>query len=224
MDPNQIGNMLSGFFNKGLMTSVFKWTGYALAGVLLLGVFVGLYFMLKFKYKIYYYDRRGKFTSRKKGDEEFDLGKLKKDLAMPIKDNGASKWRLLFAGKKIAPVEYKHIYPKNKVYMLRTGESTFVPCLREKKFVAGDHIMENLEPIAYDIRFWQQNEIHQAAIETIKEDYQKKMMMWAMIVIIGCMIFAGFTIWLSINQARGAVEHIDLVATAVNSLKGIGPG
>ena len=148
--------------------------------------------------------------------------KPKKDMARILKVKGIEKWRLLFARKDIEPVPFKYIMPKNVVNMIRTAPGAFLPCLPQKKFVMGNHTIDYYTPLNTDIKFWEQMELKQAALETMTPGEAKKMMIIAGVVIVGMLIFTGLMIYFNLQAAQKSVAHIDILANAVSNLaKGV---
>ena len=232
--PDSIGIALSQFgdklFQGTLMKSALVWTTWIVFGLIIVGFFYALYLMTQYKYRIFYYELKGMGKTDGKLKKETNnliipsFVKLKKDYARIIKVKGVSKWVLFKARKKIEPVNYKYITQKNEVYMFRTDRETFIPAIREVKVKLEDIIIDELIPVPERIKFWQQTEARNAATDYMKEGYHKQMMIWATVVIIGLLIFSAAVIWFNLQASKGAVERIDLVASAVNSLKGVGPG
>lgn len=227
MKPDDMVVALTGWFNGSLISQVFQWTSYIVLGLVIAGFFYLLILLIQYRYKIYYFTlNTDQLGANGELPDKLNLqnAKFKHDLARPYKDKGVAKWKMLWSRKSIEPVPFKYIASKRRVYMMRTGPDTFIPTLRERSFVLGNHVFENYLPLPTDIKFWQQNEIKQATLETVQEGYHKQMMAWAGGTIIVILIFAAVTIWFILSAAKGSVEKIDLVAAAVQSLKGVGPG
>ena len=226
VNPNDIGDAVGGFFNNNLFSSIFVWTGYIFFGLVVLGFFYALYLIIQYKYKIKYIELKGMDLDNFKKGHTIDISgkKIKKEMARPIRVGGVDKWRLLWCRKTISPVEYEFVKEKNRLWMFRTGPNAFIPCKHNSNFVVGNHVVEQLLPMFMDVKFWEQTELQKATLDTTDKSHLRTMMIWASVVIVAILIFTAATVWFNLNAAQGAVAKIDLVAAAVNNLKGVAPG
>jgi len=223
--PTSIGDFFSQMWDTNVLTAILDVTAKIVFGIIVVAFFVGIYLLMQFKYKIYYYEAKGLKESDLDGSKPIQLqGKRKKDLARPIKKKGVEKWQLLLARKMIEPVPYKYIGAKNKVWMIRTGPNAFIPAMHNINFELGNHVIEQLMPLPTDIKFWEQMGIKQTALETVPEGYHKQIIKWITIWVIILLIFTAAIVWINLQAAQGTVEKIDIVSTAISSLKSIGPG
>ena len=220
MDLSSIGNGISNWLSSNIGMFLLL-MGYIVQGLIALAVVVGIYFLLQYKYKIVYHEVRLN-PDMQLGMETTLTTKPKKDMARILNVKGIEKWRLLFARKDIEPVPFKYIMPKNVVNMIRTAPGAFLPCLPQKKFVMGNHTIDYYTPLNTDIKFWEQMELKQAALETMTPGEAKKMMIIAGVVIVGMLIFTGLMIYFNLQAAQKSVAHIDILSNAVSNLaKGV---
>jgi len=223
MRPEQIKDVLSRFFNFQLVEIVLKWTGYIVLGLAVVAFFYGIFLFVQYKYKVIYYEFKG-IDVKDLGEIDITNRKKKRDWIRVIKRKGIEKWQFLLCKKRIEPISYKYIDNKNRVWMLRTGTNTFIPTIHNVNFLPGNHVVESIMPSPSNIEFWAQTELKRVALETVPEGQHKQIMVWASVIIFALLIFAAVTIWFILSAAKGSVEKIDILATAVSSLKGVGPG
>ena len=183
------------------------------------------YLASKYRYKIRYSDLRGVYENHDELPKDISLkSKLSRDYAREIKERGIRKWKLLFSRAVITPVEMKYISPKNIIYMIRTEKSIYLPCIFQREFQKGNHIIEKFLPMEFDIKFWEQNEIQQSGLEYKDNSFEMKKLYFFVGVIILCLIFAGVTIYFTLSYSSTVLDKINSVSASVAELaKSINP-
>jgi len=128
-DPGQLTNALSKIFENMFASGTQKYmiyVGWIVWGIVIIAIGFAIYYLIMFKYKIIIFE--GSIGYDKDGQRTINIRKVKSDRAMPTKERGMPKWKLLFNfGKKIEPIDYKYIQPNNRVFLFRTGPNTFNP-------------------------------------------------------------------------------------------------
>lgn len=232
VDPTGIVSGFGQGFASGIGKLMF-YMGYMLISLVILGFFIGLYFLLQYKYKIVILERRGIGQGKGKGKPEENegldveghtIGKIRKERARELKVNGIEKWKLLMTRKLIAPVNYSHIYPGNNIFLYRTGKDNFIPV----DFTAGND-KGLFSPIPQSIKVWQQLEIQQAMQEYQKESLwnQYGPVLLTVGTILFCLVLCGVTVWYSYNHANQVAVALARVSGAVgniNVIPGVPPG
>lgn len=202
------------------MGQVLFWAKWAIIVIIIGAIFVLAYFFLQYKYKVTVFERGG--SGNKDDTKSHFIRAIRWDRARVVKDKAGviSHWKLLLAGKKIEPVELKHVYPGNKVFLYKVEEGTYVPadfaCTSDES---------QFNPIPQHIRRWQTLEIQQAA-----QDYQTKTA-WELyapyIMVLGtaafCCVLVGVVIYFAFQEVHTAVPVLERVATNLGNVNVI-PG
>lgn len=210
----------------GVVAQVFVWVGYFLLFALCCAAVFLLYLWFMNKYKVRYIDLRGTELDIIDGKiqhprgEMFDVkSRIKKERAQVIKGKDkVTKWRLLFCRKIIPPVNMQYISERNEVNMIRTADDTFLPCVLERKFVVGNHVLEHYLPIESDIKLWQQTESQKIAMETRPDGFLQRMQTITIIWMVVLILFTAAVIYFNIQNAQLTVEKIDFVGSQLQSL------
>jgi preprotein translocase subunit Sss1 len=198
----------------GILGKSMFWLGYSLLFCLIIGVIGFVIYITTFKYKVTILERRGSGKTNAEGKETHFIGKIIKDRAREIKQDGILKLKLLKSKKSIEPPGYENIYPNNQVFLYKVGPEHFVPVA----FKCGNP-SASFQPLPQNIRYWEQLEIQQGA-----EDYQKKSAWdkYSPVLIMGgtvlfCLILVGVTIYYTYQYHQGALAQ---TGGLVDALKG----
>lgn len=201
---------------------VLFWVGYGFVGVLILVAMVGLYYYMQYKFKVIYMVRRNLGDTTEESIGIHSVGTIKKDRIREIKDSaGQIKWQFLFSRKKIPPLDYKHIFPGNYLFLYQTAKDVFIPTI----FKCTNNTA-SFEPIPYDVKSMEQLEIQQAM-----QDYQKQNI-WdkygTVFVMAGtvlfCLILVGVTVWYTTGHANHAIDQISTSLVKAVQVAGAPPG
>ena len=218
--PQQLGdavsNIVSGMFTSGAGKYMIYVT-YFVYAALILGLLALGYYWIMYKYKLTIFE--GTLIKKEGFEDKFITRTIKSDRAMAFKKKGIPKWKLLFHWKTIGPIDFKYIQPGNKVFLFRTGPDTFNPT-NVSISPSNPHANFTVDP--FDNAFLNLG-VQSDAREYLKDDAVKKAQIWMFIsglIILIAIVVAG---WLILKYSAGAVEHIDLVATAVNNLQAGAP-
>ena len=197
VDINEIGASFAQGFT-GIMPQLFKYLGYLVWGVIIIGGMWGLYVLSQYKYK-YMYAVPGPDGIRR----------LKKDRIKAVKHKGADKWQLLWGKDKIEPFDSKYIYPGNIVFGYRIEKDCHMPAVWNSN-------KEGIDIIPRDVKFWQSTEIQQAALEY--QDLRSRMLpiITTLGTVIFCLILVGLTVWMTYKYIGGGLNS---VATSVSTLQ-----
>lgn len=220
-DPSAIAQGFTNIFAQ-FVPIFFKWLGRILIAAIIIGFFWLIYIFFQYKYKIIVFLERG--TGKDK--QPLGIGRISRmERAREIKQKGILKWKLLFARKKIEPVEADYIYPGNTVLLHKIAPGKYVP--------AAVNIMANpemiVEPVSRSDDFWAQVESQQVFL-----DYQKKSG-WELYghyiiglgaIIVGC-LFVGGVIYLTYSHANQVVPALQSLSESIrvgNIIESIKPG
>ena len=217
IDPSSLGNYFTGAWS-GLGSSALLWGGRFFVAMLLLGFLMFFYLAIQFKYKIVLRKIEGNTISKAKWER-----------ARLIKDKGIPKWKLLMSRKKIKPVDFSYIYPKNKVYLLQTGLDTFVPMKEETELLMDDDgtitQAKKIKPLDEDLTFWYQLQQQQIAKDYLPDDAGKKQLLITFGMILIVVIFAGFVLWLAFVRTDALIQSIDKLGSSnTNWLQNVAQG
>ena len=196
----------------GVLTSGVKMVEYGLLILLIAAVLTVAYFWLTYKYKVTVFVRRGN------GDGDFGVGNVKNERGRIIKSKGVSKLKLLFSRKEIPTPDYKDIYPNNKIFLYKSGDSQFIPV----GFNAGNPSAV-FKPLPFDIKFLEQLEIRQANEDYANDDWKTKYapLIMTLGTVLFCCIFAGVVIYFSYKLSGDATaaskETVSAFQNAANS-------
>lgn len=195
---------------------VMYWLGYGLLIIAVLCGLVFLYLMLGYRYKVTIMQRGGSG----KGDDH-SIVKIKKERAKEIKEDGVSKWKLLFARKKIQPIEYQYIYPGRNVYLYQSGAEGYHPVEFKCKNPAGE-----FNPIPYDVGFLTALELQDAARDYAQNGFWDKYGNVAIMMgtVMFCLILVGVTIYYTYQHANGVTQALSGLTEVVkntNTIPGI---
>lgn len=215
IDPSSIGNYFTGTWTS-LGSSAMLWAGRIFVAILILGVFIFFWLYLQYKYKI--------VLRKLEGDT---ISKPKWERARIIREKGIPKWKLLMARKKIKPVDFQYIYPRNKVYLLQTGLDTFVPMKDETKLLMDDGgavtQAKTIKPLEEDLTYWYQLQQQQIAKDYLPDDAGKKQLLITFGMILIVVIFAGFVLWLAFMRTDALIQSIDSLGSS-NWLQDVAQG
>lgn len=202
VDVNEIGRSFAQGFT-GIIPQLFRWLGWIVWGVVILGGMWGLYILSQYKFK-YMYAEAG----------PGGIKRFKKDRIKLIKDKSVDKWQLLWAKDKIEPFDSKYIYPGNLIFGFRVERNCHTPAVWNKDTGV-------IDIIPRDVKFWQSTEIQQAALEY--QDLRSRMLpiLTTLGTVIFCLILVGVTIWLTYKYIGGGLNS---VASQLSTLQKVSQG
>lgn len=213
MDPNTINNMWNAFFNNRILGNLVKYTLWILLAVLILGFFVFIYYILQYKYKVYFpqllYDSDGNSAQ---------ILKFKKDRARVIRHkDGTRKTHYLMSRKWTEPLKQEHIKPGNRVYLMRINEdATYTPL---PSFSLGkDGKPHEFEYLTDEQKTWVILELKETATSNLTEDAQKRIFTYTMIAIVIAFIFVAGMIWLTLRYTGGVVDALNKVSPTLENI------
>jgi len=218
-DPGQLQDALGSIFSNMFAEGSQKYLIYV--GWFMWAVFIGVigaffYYMIRYKYKLTIFI--GSIES-KDGKQVINVRKVKRDRAMPVKEKGIAKWRLLFNFKKIEPIDYRYIMPGNHVFLFRTGPDTFNPI--PKPTVSNPSNIFTIDP--FDRAFLNLG-VQSDAREYMKDTDIKRAQVWMFVsglIILISIVVAG---WLILKYSAGTAEKIEVAAQAANTLRDVAGG
>ena len=206
VDISELGTSFAESFT-GIIPQLFKYLGYIVWGIIIIGGMYGLYILMQYKYK-YMYAEAGPGGIRK----------LKKDRIKAVKHKGANKWQLLWAKDKIEPFDSKYIYPGNVVFGYRVEKDCHTP-------VKWNELTKEIDIIPRDVKFWQSTEIQQAALEY--QDLRSRMLpiLTTLGTVIFCLILVGVTVWMTYKYIGGGLNSVaSQLSTLQQVSQGLAPG
>ena len=218
-DPKALQDVIGGAFESMFASGSTKYLIYVtwmVWAIVILAIGYGVYMLVMYKYKITYFE--GNVEKGEGGKLLLNVRQIKRDRAMPVKEKGIPKWRLLFLwGKRIEPIDYKYIQPNNHVFLFRTGPDTFNPM---PIAASNPSAVFNIDP--FDRAFLNLG-VQSDAREYMKDDAMKKAQIWMFVsglIILIAVVVSG---WLILKYSAYTAEKIDLVSTALKGLQGAGP-
>lgn len=212
--PSALNQAFGGFMtgNVGsLLVDILVWTIIIIA---LLAIFGAVYIFVTYKYKITIFKVYGSVGEK----QSYSIGKPKKDFARVAKDGG---WKLLFAHKDIEPIESKHIYPGNRVYLYEIDG-----ILEPGKIACGKDNFQ-IEPVPYSVRKKTELELQQLEQDFAKGGAWEANKIFIYMLIGGAMVLclAGFVIWLAFKKTDQVVPALQTFSESlknVNTISGKG--
>jgi len=215
-DPSQLKDALGGIFESMFASGSQKYliyVGWIIWAIIMLSIGFVVYYWVMYKYKLTIFEG----SIEKKGEKEIvNVRKIRRDRAMPIKDKGIAKWRLLFNfRKRIEPIDFKYIHPGNHVFLFRTGPDTFNPM---PKPTTGSSVVFNVDP--FDRAFLNLG-VQSDAREYMKDTDVKRAQVWMFVsglIILIAVVISG---WLILKYSAGTAAEIESVG---NLLKGVASG
>lgn len=213
-DPGEISNAVNSVFGNmfaGGSAKYLVYVGYFVWAALLIGTGFLIFWLMKYKYKVTIFE--GSIEKKENGEFNFNIRKVKRDRAMPTKEGGISKWKLLMNfGKFIEPINFKYIMPGNNVFLFNTGPDTFNPM----PIKAGNpSAFYEVDP--FDSAFLNLG-VQSDAKEYMKDDAVKKAQLWMFVsglIILVAIVVSG---WLILKYSAHTAQKIEI---AGNALKGI---
>lgn len=203
-----------------MLTEILFWSKWVIIALIIGAVLAGFYFFLQYKYKVIVFERGG--SGELDGEKSHYIRKVSLwERAKPVRDKtGINHWKLLFARRKIEPIDLKNVYPGNTVFLYKVSEDTYVPV----NFSSGNP--ESLfNPVPQTVRRWMTLEIQQAA-----QDYQKRTNweMYAPLAVMGgtilfCCILTGVVIYIAFSNVNALVPSLENVARGLSNVNVI-PG
>ena len=201
---------ISGIFD-GLLQNFGGIAAKALGWAFVMGVMFGfiamVYILFQYKYKVTLLLRRGSGVDDEKVGTNYAIGKIMRyERARVIKKKGIVKWKLLFGRKEIEPVDSDLIYPGNNIFLYKFSSTHYTPA----KWTITGNPEVTISPLPRNIRFWEQLEIQQSALDYQSQHFWDKYGSYV-IVFVGILLsvlLAGFVIWLSFKQAGDVVPAL----------------
>jgi multidrug efflux pump subunit AcrB len=216
--PSDITNMFTNLFNNEVIGTIFKYTGYTVIAAAIIAILVALYFLVQYKYKIWYPELV--WDSDKKTAK---VWKYKKDLARVIKKDGMKKWRLLKLRQDLEPVSKELIMPGNRINLFKiNSDGTWVAMPTVIK--DGDFSFEYL---TNEERMWSVLELKETSASNQTEDAQKRMLNYLIIGIVIVVIMVVVSVWLTLKYTGNITAALKDVAPSLQNIasgfKGLAP-
>lgn len=218
--PNSIGETFSKLFDTSAVNQILLYTEYFLIAALIIGVLFGVYYITKFRYKVF----TPKFIWAPDGRTAKICG-WKKDKAATIKSGGVKKQQMLWSRKKIEPFREEDILPGNKVYIFKINDDgTYISM---PNIDITDDIC-HFEQITPEENFWAIMQLKENAKAYQDVDLQKRIMMYSMITVVICLAMVIFTVWLCLKAPNKVADSVNQLApymeNFVKSIGGVPPG
>lgn len=220
VNPSDIGSALSGA-GSSILPTIMNYIKWGLLLGIIAGGLYGTYIFIQYKYKVTIFERGG--SGNKDDEESHFIRKIRWDRAREIKDkSGTSQWQLFLSRKRLEPINLKHIYPGNKVFLYRVAPDCYIPT---------DFRCSNPEatfnPIPQTVRRWMALEIQQAAqdyqVQSGWDKYGNIAIMAGTILF--CLILVGVVVYFTYGHANGVVGALNGLTSSlkdVNVIQGIG--
>jgi hypothetical protein len=213
MRPEDISNVVSGFFTGDIGTTIVKVVVWVLIAAIFAALFFVIYMLTQYKIKATVYKAYGD------GKEGYSVGKPKKDLVRVLKDGS---WQWLLRRKNTEPFNPKYVYLKNRIIAFEIGKE-IIPA----KINIDEAANMMVSPLPFADRKKAELELHQLEQDFQKQDFwtlNKQFIMGAVTVGI-CCVFAGFVIWLAFKKTDQLIPAIDSFGNYIkdiNTIRGKG--
>jgi len=216
-----IGGLSLGLGGANTVGQILYWAKWGIIMLFIMGCFVLAYFWLQYKYKVVVFERGGSGALDGQNSHYIrKVGTWERARLIKNKSGMITHWKLLFAGKKIEPVELKHIYPGNYVFLYKVEEGTYVPT-----DFSSSADESTFNPIPQHIRRWQTLEIQQAAQDYQKQDFWTQYFPYIVTIgtVLSCCVFAGIVIYFAFDNTHQTVPLLKGVVQGLNNVNVI-PG
>lgn len=207
--PDEIGSTLSGMFNTGVMNQIIRWTGYTVLSLIILSIFVAVYFLLMYKYKVTYP------VLHYSSDNSAQIIGYKRDRARTIKKKGVRKQHLLFAQKVIEPFKEKDILPGNRINLLKINEDGTYVQMPALNFDSGIAKFEQLTP---EEKYWAVLQLQENANTYQNDDLQRRMMLMTIFTVIFCLIAAVIAVWLCLKAPQRIATSVEQLTPILKNI------
>ncbi len=222
VSPNDISQLTDTLFNNSIMKNILVYSGYTLLVVTVLGLFVVIYYLTQYKYKVTYpvllYD-----SDRNSAQ----VIKFKNDRARIVKKkDGSRKTHFLFCKKTTEPFKQEHIRG-NRVFLLRiNNDGTYTPypsyCL-SKPDKDGNQVPVNFETFNEEEKQWAILELKESAQSLTSEDAQKRILVYTIIAILILVVFVILGIWLTLKYTGNVTTALKDITPSLGQIaQGLG--
>lgn len=220
VDIESLGGMLSQRVSEAGVsagTKYMTYVGWIIYAIIIFGGMALVYFWYQFRYKLTILE--GSISNNKDGTVGVIVRKVKKDRAMPIKDRGVKKWRLLFNwNRRIEPVPFEYILPGNHIFLFRTSPDTFNPM----KVPTVSNPTANFVIDPFDASFFNLG-VQQDARDYQKDDVMRKQQIMLIATVVLCLAALVFVTWICMKYVGKTADKIEFAAAAWEGLKGVAP-
>ena len=215
--PNELGSYVDKFLDTAIFIQLVKWLGWGLLIIVVLGAFIVFYFLLQYKYKVFYPILNYEATSD--GDVKVaQIEGFKKDRARTVKKkDGTVMQHILFMNKKTEKFDPEDIIPKNKIAILKVNDDgTYIP-MPIVRFNTNIAAFETLTP---EEKHWAILQLKENARTYSDTDELKKMRNMVLFTAILCLVLVGVTVYLSLKAPNQAAEAADRLGDTFRQIAG----
>ena len=221
---------LSGVFSGvgSTYAQILYWAGYALLGIIILGIGWVVYYFMSFKYKmtvipLFGSGEPGGFAAGKHWTQKVKWNKTK------------TAWKMLWPlmnRKEHEPFGPEHIYPGNQIYAFRLGEK-YIPASLNITRTENQELKTEINPVPHYIRNWEASEYKKNQEEFVKHNFweQNKAYIIMLVTVGACLVLTALTVWWTFKYAGGQAAGVKSsyeswinAAKSFGSIPGIAPG
>lgn len=199
----------------GIVSSVISWLGYILIIIIIIGVILGGYYFLSFKYKL------TEFPVIGSGSENgLAIGKPIKNRLKKV--NEGNSWKTLFPlfnKQEHEPFASSLIYAGKNIFAYRLGNDLIPAQIN----VLPDGGQMNISPVPHYIRNWQSMMHKKNAAEFAKHSFWEDNKYFFMVIITAaiCLAIVGFTVYYTYQFATGGASQIGALTKAIEGMSTI---
>ena len=200
-----------------IFLKVAYWIGYLLIIAFIMGVFVFIYYVWKFKYKLTVWPLYGSGQ-----DGIFAFDKPKKNRVCWNKEKTAWKKLWPFMNREeLEPFDSEYIYPGNNILAFDLN-GQLIPA-RINITQTEETIRAEVNPVPYYIRNWQSLQHKKNNVEFAEKDWwqDNKAMVCGVITVGLCLVACMVTIYLNLKFAGPGIVETGRLADAINSFGNI---
>lgn len=205
--------------SAGMISKIFWWIGWSLAGLLLVGAMFCIFMYLQFNIKVDVWKLYGS------GNEgQYSIGKKKKNRVRWIKKRSA--WKALFPlfnKKEYEPFDPEFMYPGKQIYVFDLGTKWIPGRLNINK--DKDTMKAEINPVPHSIRNWQSLEHKKNAIEFAEHNFWEDNKYFFMVLATAflCLVMVGLTVYFTYKFASGGNAAMSSLTSAIQNFNTI-PG
>lgn len=217
-----ISSTITQMIGTSYFGDIIYWLGYALLGIVLLGVFGVAYYFLTFNYKVTVFPIYG--SSK---DGIFSVQSPKKNRVKWIKKQTA--WRKMwpiFNHKDIEPFDAEYIYPGKRIYAFELNNEWIPGRININK--TEEVMRAEINPVPYFVRNWQGLQYKQNAIEYSNPGWwdENKHLILGVLTVLICMIAMLIAIYFTykyLAPGRADIAAFTSALSNMNVAPSIGP-
>lgn len=198
----------------GVVSQLIYWTGVSVASAGILAVFIGIYYMTSFPFKVTVLPLVG---SGEKG--KFSIGKIKSN-RIRYSNKQRTAWRTLWPlmnNKDVEPFPAHNIYAGKQIFAYEL-DGELIPARID---VLGQADSVKISPVPHYIRNWQSLQHKKIDKELSEHGFWEENKYFIMVIVTAliCLILVGMTVYFTYKYAApGLAQTKDLTAV----IKGLG--